>query len=145
MAMQEELNEVWSLVKRPRQNMIGTKWVFHNKQDKHGVVIRNKAQLVAQGFTQIEGLDLVKTYAPVARLDSIRILLSYATNHSFKLHQMDVKSPFLNGPISELVYVEQLPEFEDPSILTISTSSIRRSMGLSKLLEYGMNALRIFS
>ena len=119
MAMQEELNnftrnEVWSLVERPKQNVIGTKWVFRNKQDEHGVVTRNKARLVAQGFTQIEGLDFGETYAPVARLESIRMLLAFATHHDFKLYQMDVKSAFLNGPISELVYVEQPPGFEDP-------------------------------
>jgi len=118
MAMQEELNnftrnKVWSLVERPKQNIIGTKWVFRNKQDEHGVVTRNKARLVAQGYTQIEGLDFGETYAPVARLESIRILLAYATHHDFKLYQMDVKSVFLNGPISELVYVEQPPGFED--------------------------------
>jgi hypothetical protein len=76
-AMQEELNnftrnEVWSLVERPKQNIIGTKWVFRNKQDENGVVTRNKARLVAQGFTQVEGLDFGETYAPVARLESIR-------------------------------------------------------------------------
>jgi len=74
MAMQEELknftrNEVWSLVERSKQNVIGTKWVFCNKEDEYGVVIRNKAQLVAKGFTQIEGLDFGETYAPVARLN----------------------------------------------------------------------------
>jgi hypothetical protein len=117
--MQEELNnftrnEVWSLVERPKQNVIGTKWVFRNKQDEHGVVTRNKARLVAQGFTQVEGLDFGETYVPVARLESIRILIAYATNHDFKLYQMDVKSVFLNGPLQELVYVEQPPGFEDP-------------------------------
>jgi hypothetical protein len=106
-------NEIWSLVERPKQNVIGTKWVFQNKQDEHGVVTRNKARLVAQGFTQIEGLDFDETYAPVARLESIRILLAFATHHDFKLYQMDVKSAFLNGPISKLVYVEQPPGFED--------------------------------
>jgi hypothetical protein len=116
MAMEEELNnftrnEVWSFVERPKQNVIGTKWIFRNKQDEHGVVTRNKARLVAQGFTQIKGLDFGETYTPVARLESIRILLAFATYH-FKLYQMDVKSAFLNGPISELVYVEQPPGFE---------------------------------
>ena len=103
MVMQEELNnftrnEVWSLVQRPKKNVIGTKWVFRNKQDEYGVVTRNKAWLVAQGFTQIEGLDFDETYAPVARLESIHILLAYAAHHDFKLYQMDVKSAFLNGP-----------------------------------------------
>jgi len=102
------------LVERPKQNVIGTKWVFRNKQDEHGVVTRNKVRLVAKGFTQIEGLDFVETYALIARLESIRILLAYATHHDFKLYQMDVKSAFLNGPLSELVYLEQLSGFEDP-------------------------------
>jgi hypothetical protein len=118
-AMQEELNnftrnEVWTLVERPKQNVIGTKWVFRNKQDEHGVVTRNKARLVAQGFTQIEALDFGETYALVARLESIRILLAYVVHHDFKLYQIDVKSAFLNGPLSKVVYVEQPPGFEDP-------------------------------
>jgi hypothetical protein len=118
MAMQEELNnftrnEVWHLVPRPTQNVVGTKWVFRNKQDEHGVVTKNKARLVAKGYSQVEGLDFGETYAPVARLESIRILLAYATYHGFKLYQMDVKRAFLNGPIKEEVYVEQPPGFED--------------------------------
>jgi hypothetical protein len=100
-------------VPRPKQNVAGSKWVFCNKQDKHGVVIRNKAQLVAKGYAQVAGLDFEETFAPVARLESIRVLLAYVTHHSFKLFQMDVKSAFLNGPIKEEVYVEQHPGFED--------------------------------
>jgi hypothetical protein len=98
---------------KTKTNVIGTKWVFHNKQDENGVVTRNKARLVAQGFTQVEGLDFEETYAPVARLEAIRNLLAYAAHHDFKLYQMDVKSAFLNGPIQELVYVEQPSGFED--------------------------------
>jgi hypothetical protein len=117
-AMQEELNnftrnEVWHSVPRPNQNVVGTKWVIHNKKYGHGVVTRNKAQLVAKGYSQVEGLDFDETYAPVARLESICILLAYATYHGFKLYQMDVTSAFLNGPIKEEVYVEQPPGFED--------------------------------
>jgi hypothetical protein len=117
-AMQEELNnftrnEVWHLVPRPNQNVVGTKWVFRNKQDERGVVTRNKARLVAKGYSHVEGLDFDATYAPVARLESIHILLAYATYHGFKLYQMDVKSAFLKGPIKEEVYVEQPPGFED--------------------------------
>jgi hypothetical protein len=117
LAMQEELNnfkrnEVWTLVPRPKKNVVGTKWVFCNKQYEHGVVTRNKARLVAKGYAQVAGLDF-ETFAPVARLESIRILLAYATHHSFRLFQMDVKSAFLNGPIKEEVYVEQPPGFED--------------------------------
>jgi hypothetical protein len=95
LAMQEELNnfkrnEVWSLVPHPKQNIVGTKWVFRNKQDEHGVVSRNKARLVAKGYAQVAGLHFEETFAPVARLESIRILLAYAAHHSFKLFQMDV-------------------------------------------------------
>jgi hypothetical protein len=118
LAMQEELNnfkrnEVWRLVPRPKQNVVGTKWVFRNKQDEHGVVTRKKARLVAKGYAQVACLDFEETFAPVARLESIWILLAYATHHSFKLFQMDMKSALLNGPIKEEVYVEQPPGFED--------------------------------
>jgi hypothetical protein len=118
LAMQEELNnfkrnKVWSLVPRPKQNVVGTKWVFRNKQDEHRVVTRNKARLVAKGYAQVAGLDFGETFASVARLESIRILLAYAAHHSFRLFQMDVKSAFLNGPIKEEVYVEQPTGFED--------------------------------
>jgi hypothetical protein len=100
------------LVKRPSDhNVIGTKWVFQNKQDENGVIVRNKARLVAQGYTQVEGLDLDEIFALVARLEDIRILLTYATSHNIKLYQMDMKSAFLNGKINELVYVEQPPSF----------------------------------
>ena len=76
--------------------------------------MRNKARLVAKGFSQVEGLDFGETFAPVARLEAIRILLAYASHHEMKLYQIDVKSAFLNGFINELVYVDQPPEFEDP-------------------------------
>jgi hypothetical protein len=116
--MHEELNnfarnQVWELVERPKNyNVIGTKWVFRNKQDQDGMVVRNKARLVAQGCTQVEDFDFGETYAPVARLEAIRILLAYACAHNIKLHQMDVKSVFLNSYINEEVYVEQPPGFE---------------------------------
>jgi hypothetical protein len=147
--MQEELNnfkrnEVWSLVPRLKQNVVGTKWVFHNKQDEYGVVTRNKARLVAKGYAQVTGLDFEETFALVARLESIRILLAYATHHSFKLFQMDVMSVFLNGPIKEEVYVEQPLASRITCIPTMYISSLRRSMGLSKHQEHGMNALEIF-
>jgi hypothetical protein len=93
--------------------VIGTKWVFWNKQDQDGIVIRNKARLVDQGYTQVEGLNFRETYAPVARLEAIRILLAYACAHNIKLYQMDVKSAFLNGYINELMYIEQPLGFED--------------------------------
>jgi hypothetical protein len=119
-AMQEELNqfkrsEVWDLVPRPdKANVIGTKWIFKNKSDEKGVITRNKARLVAQGYTQVEGLDFEETFAPVARLESIRLLLGVACILKFKLYQMDVKSAFLNGYLHEEVYVEQPKGFTDP-------------------------------
>ena len=76
--------------------------------------MRNKARLVAKGFSQVEDLDFGETFAPVARLEAIRILLAYASHHEMKLYQMDVKSAFLNGFINELVYVDLPPGFEDP-------------------------------
>ncbi|GKB40787.1 retrovirus-related pol polyprotein from transposon TNT 1-94 [Tanacetum coccineum] len=93
--------------------IIGTKWVFRNKLDENGVVSRNKARLVTQGYNQQEGIDYDKTYALVARLESIRILLAYACALDFKLFQMDVKSAFLNSFINEEVYVAQPPGFID--------------------------------
>jgi hypothetical protein len=110
---------------------------------EHGVVTRNKARLVAKGYAQVVGLDFKEIFAPVARLESIRILLAYATHHSFRLFQMDVKSAFLNGPIKEEVYVEQPPGFEDDRYPTMCSSSLRRSIDLSKPQEHGMNALEI--
>jgi hypothetical protein len=77
------------------------------------VVTRNKAQLVAKGYSQVKGLDFDETFAPIAKLESIQILLAYATYNGFKLYQMDVKSAFLNGPIKEEVYVEQPLGFKD--------------------------------
>ncbi|GKD41536.1 retrovirus-related pol polyprotein from transposon TNT 1-94, partial [Tanacetum coccineum] len=118
-AMQEELNQfiandIWELVPQPKNmTIIGTKWVFRNKLDENGIVSRNKARLVAQGYNQQEGIDYDETYASVARLESIRILLAYACALDFKLFQMDVKSAFLNGFINEEVYVAQPPGFID--------------------------------
>ena len=120
MAMQDELsqfnrNHVWDLVPKPtHQGIIGTKWIFRNKLDEDGNVVRNKARLVAQGYSQEEGIDYDETFAPVARLEAICMLLAYACFMGFKLFQMDVKSAFLNGVLSEEVYVKQPPGFEDP-------------------------------
>jgi hypothetical protein len=135
---------VWYLIERPKQNVVGTKWVFHNKQDEQGVVTRNKEQLVTKGYSQVKSLDFDETFAPVARLESIHMLLTYATQHSFKLYQMDIKSAFLNSLIKEEVYVEQTLTLKVRNILTMSINSIRCSMGLGKHQEHGMNALGIF-
>jgi hypothetical protein len=87
--------------------------IFHNKQDQDVIIVRNKAILVAQGYTQVEDLDFGETYTPVARLEAISILLAYSCAHNIKLYQMYVKSAFLNGYINEEVYVDQPTDFED--------------------------------
>ncbi|KAH9698155.1 hypothetical protein KPL71_023904 [Citrus sinensis] len=116
MAMQEELNQfernnVWELVPKPEhQSVIGIKWIFRNKMDESGVVVRNKARLVAQGYNQEEGIDFDETFAPVARLESIRMLLAFACHKDFILFQMDVKSAFLNGYIMEEVPPRSPPQ-----------------------------------
>nr|GEV75310.1 retrovirus-related Pol polyprotein from transposon TNT 1-94 [Tanacetum cinerariifolium] len=118
-AMQEELNQfiandVWELVPQLKNmTIIGTKWVLRNKLDENDVVSQNKARLVAQGYNQQEGIDYDETYAPVARLESIRILSAYACALDFKRFQIDVKSEFLNGLINKEVYVAQPPGFID--------------------------------
>ncbi|GJT12692.1 putative ribonuclease H-like domain-containing protein [Tanacetum coccineum] len=96
---------------------IGTKWVYKNKKDKRGIVIKNKARLVAQGYTQEEGIDYDEVFAPVVRIEAIRLFLAYALFKDFVVYQMDVKSAFLYGKIEEEVYVCQPPGFEDPDFL----------------------------
>ncbi|GJV97487.1 putative ribonuclease H-like domain-containing protein [Tanacetum coccineum] len=94
---------------------IDTKWVYRNKKDERGIMIKNKARLVAQGYTQEEGIDYDKVFAPVARIKAIRLFLAYASFKDFMVYQMDVKSAFLYGKIKEEVYVCQPPGFEDPN------------------------------
>ncbi|GJT12928.1 putative ribonuclease H-like domain-containing protein [Tanacetum coccineum] len=120
-AMQEELlqfklQEVWTLVDLPNgKRAIGTKWVFRNKKDEKGIVIRNKARLVAQGYTQEEEIDYDEVFSPVARIEVIRLFLAYALFKDFVVYQMHVKSAFLYRKIKEEVYVCQPPRFEDPN------------------------------
>ncbi|GJZ79165.1 putative ribonuclease H-like domain-containing protein [Tanacetum coccineum] len=119
-AMQEELlqfkiQKVWILIDFPYgKKAIGTKWVYRNKKDERGVVVRNKARLVAQGHRQEEGIDYDEVFAPVARIEAIRIFLAFASYMGFIVYQMDVKSAFLYGKIDEEVYVSQPPGFVDP-------------------------------
>ena len=118
--MQKELeqfvrNDVWSLVPRPENtNVIGTKWIFKNKSDASRNITRNKARLVSQGYTQIKGINFDETFAPIARIESIRLLLAVTCLLNLKLFHMDVKSVFLNEILNEKVYVEQPKGFEDP-------------------------------
>ncbi|GKA00810.1 retrovirus-related pol polyprotein from transposon TNT 1-94 [Tanacetum coccineum] len=117
-AMHEELNQfyrnkVWTLVPLPYGKIvIGSKWVFKNKKDEHVTTTKNKARLVAQGYSQEEGIDYDETFAPVARMEAIRIFLAFTTYMNLKVYQMDVKSVFLNGKLKEEVYVKQTPGFE---------------------------------
>ncbi|GKC50600.1 putative ribonuclease H-like domain-containing protein, partial [Tanacetum coccineum] len=119
-AMQEELlqfklQHVWKLLDLPDgKNAIGIKWVFKNKKDERGIVIRNKARLVALGHKQEEGIDYEEVIAPVARIEAIRLFLAYASFMGFLVYQMDVKSAFLYGTIVEEVYVTQPQGFKDP-------------------------------
>ncbi|GJS62891.1 ribonuclease H-like domain-containing protein [Tanacetum coccineum] len=119
-AIQEELlqfqiQNVWVLVDCPKGvRPIGTKWVLKNKKDERGMVIRNKVRLMAQGYTQEEGIDYEEVFAPVARIEAIRLFLAYASYMRFIVYQMYVKSAFLYGTIDEEVYVMQPPGFEDP-------------------------------
>ncbi|KAL0549314.1 hypothetical protein IC582_013795 [Cucumis melo] len=117
--MQEELlqfrrNNVWTLMSKPEGvNVIDTKWVFKNKTDEVGCMTKNKVRLVAQGYTQVEGIDFDETFAPIARLEAIRLLLSISCIQKFKLYQMDVKSALLNGYLNEELYVAQPKGFVD--------------------------------
>ncbi|KAM1861471.1 hypothetical protein ACFX13_013538 [Malus domestica] len=103
-----EKNGTWKLVDRPTgKPVIKVKWVYKTKLNLDGSVLKNKARLVAKGYAQKPGLDYNETYAPVARLDTIRTLIALAAQKSWKLYQLDVKSAFLNGVLQEEVYVEQ--------------------------------------
>ena len=104
--LQFQRNDIWTLVpKLKSEHIIGTKWIFRNKTDEEGNVIRNKARLVAQGYSQMEGVDYDETFALVACMESIRILLALVCHLKFKLYQMEVKITFLNGILKEDVYV----------------------------------------
>ncbi|GJW33129.1 putative ribonuclease H-like domain-containing protein [Tanacetum coccineum] len=135
-AMQEELlqfkiQKVRILVDLPLgKKAIGTKWVYRNKKDERGIVVRNKARLVAQGYRQDEGIDYDEVFAHVARIEAIRIFLAFASYMGFIVYQMDVKSAFLYGTIDEEVYVSQPPSFVDPKFLKKVYKVIKALYGL---------------
>nr|GFC79352.1 Gag-Pol polyprotein [Tanacetum cinerariifolium] len=118
--MQEQLHQldrldVWELVDRPLCiNVINLKWLWKNKRDEENTVIRNKSRMVAKGYTQKEGVDFEESFAPVARLEAVRLFIAYAAHKSFTVYQMDVKTAFLYGPLKEEVYVNQPDGFVDP-------------------------------
>ncbi|GKA94187.1 retrovirus-related pol polyprotein from transposon TNT 1-94 [Tanacetum coccineum] len=112
--LQFKLQEVWTLVELPNgKRSIRTKWVFRNKKDERGIVIKNKARLVAQGYTQEERIDYNEVFALVARIEAIRLYLAYASFKDFMVYQMDVKSAFLYGKIEERVYVSERKDRQD--------------------------------
>ncbi|GKE76865.1 putative ribonuclease H-like domain-containing protein, partial [Tanacetum coccineum] len=119
-AMQDELlqfklQQVWTLVDLPHgKRAIGTKWVYRNKKDERGIMIRNNARLVTQGHTQEEGINYNEVFALVSRIEVIKLFLAYASYKDFMVYQMDVKSDFMYGNIKEVVFVCQPLGFEDP-------------------------------
>nr|GEU89313.1 retrovirus-related Pol polyprotein from transposon TNT 1-94 [Tanacetum cinerariifolium] len=119
-SMQEELHQfdrldVWELVDRPLcKNVINMKWLWKNKRDEENIAIRNKSRLVAKGNAQKEGVNFEESFAPVARLEAVRLFIAYAAHKFFTVYQMDVKTTFLYGPLKEEVYVNQLDGFVDP-------------------------------
>ena len=118
--MQEEINQIeknktYELVPKPSdKNVIGGKWIFHNKLNEDGKVIRNKVRFVCKGYAQQEGIDFGEIFAPVARMESIRIFFAYVSYKKITVYQMDVKTTFLNGYLDEEVYMEQPEGFKSP-------------------------------
>uniref|UniRef100_A0A2N9FGV4 Integrase catalytic domain-containing protein n=1 Tax=Fagus sylvatica TaxID=28930 RepID=A0A2N9FGV4_FAGSY len=108
-----ELNHTWDLIPKPAgTSIVGCRWVFTVKQNPDGIVDRLKARLVAKGFTQTYGLDYTETFSPVAKLNSIYIIISLAANLDWPLHQLDVKNVFLHGDLTETIYMTQPPGFK---------------------------------
>ncbi|GJS12361.1 retrovirus-related pol polyprotein from transposon TNT 1-94 [Tanacetum coccineum] len=118
-SMQDKLNQferlqVWELVPRPEgKNVIALKWLWKNKCDADNIVVRNKTRLVAKGYKQEEGIDFEESFAPVARLEAVRMFIAFAAHMNITIFQMDVKTAFLNGPLKEEVYVSQPEGFID--------------------------------
>nr|GFC72008.1 retrovirus-related Pol polyprotein from transposon TNT 1-94 [Tanacetum cinerariifolium] len=117
-AMQEELYQfdrlqIWELVDKPfGKSVIRLKWLWKNKKDEDQTVIRNKARFVAKGYAQDEGIDFEESFAPVARLEAVRIFVAYVAHKSFPIYQMDMKTAFLNGPLKEEVaWYDELSKF----------------------------------
>ena len=125
MAMKEELksmddDNVWEMTELPKDSKrVGCKWVFKTKRDSKGNVERYKARLVAKGYTQKDGIDYKETFSPVSRKDSLRIVMALVAHFDLELHQMDVKTAFLNGDLEEEVYMDQPQGFETTSKINL--------------------------
>ena len=139
--MQEELNQfernnVWTLIVGPKNHpIIGSKWIYRNKLDEDKNIIRNKVRLVAKGYNQWKKIDFDKTFAPIARLEAIRMLFAFTYFMNFKLFQIDVKSIFLNDYIAEEVYVEQPSGFENHKFLNYIFKLNKVLYGLKQALK----------
>jgi len=126
-----EDNNTWFWSDLPNGHLaIGLKWVFKVKRDATGNVVKHKARLVAKGYAQKEGVDFDEVFAPVARLETVRVLLALAAHGNWEVHRMDVKSAFLNGDLQEVVYVKQPPGFQN-------SETARKVLKLNKAL-YGL-------
>ena len=117
------------------KNVIGTKWVFRNKLDEKGEVTRKKGRLVCKGYAQEEGIDYGETFAPIARMEGVRILLACAAYKGFNVYQMDVKSTFQNGILEEEVYIEQLEGFADKNNANMVCKLYKDLYGLKQALR----------
>jgi hypothetical protein len=131
-------NDTWDLVPLPKgRKLVRCKWVYRNKYASDGSIERHKARLVAKGFSQVEGIDYNETFAPVAKMNSIHLVLSLAASHKWEVHQMDVKSAFLHGDLKEEIYMEQPPGYvQNDSSLVCRLRNL--FMVSSKLPELGM-------
>src|SRR6266851_7828879 len=107
---------MYDIIPQPKgQKIVGSKWVFHVKQGPDGTIQKYKARLVAQGFTQVEGIDFDQTFAPVAKFSSLYTIFTLATEHDLEIHQMDVKATYLNADLNEEIYMEAPPGFDIPN------------------------------
>lgn len=139
--MQFKQSDIWDLVPCPvDKTIIGTRWLFRNKMGENDVITRNKSRLVAKVYNQAKGIDYEDIYAPIAYLETIRLLLAFVCCTDFKLYQIDVKPSFLNGHINEEVYVSQPSGFEDRDNPNhVFTLKREPSMVSKELLEFGMS------
>ena len=107
-----EKNETWQLIDPPPGcRPINLKWVYKVKRDELGAIVKHKARLIARGFVQHEGIDFDEVFVPVARIESVRLLLALAAAKDWRIHHLDVKSTFLNSELTETVFVRQPPDF----------------------------------
>ena len=110
--VERDANKTWELIDPPPGcRLIGLKWVYKVKRDEHGAIVKHKARLIARGFVQREGIDFEEVFAPVARMESIRLLLALAAGKDWRVHHLDIKLAFLNGELAEMVFVRQPPGF----------------------------------